>query len=100
VFVPRFWWREDTTTALHDWARAHLGEFSRVAPTWDTLLVWLTRCESELTVVPEATLNGWWLERQLTAAGYQALVVDAYQLKPVWQTRTKADAISRCSGHP
>jgi hypothetical protein len=43
-----------------------LGEVRRVAPTWEALAMWLARFGSELTVVLEATLYCWWLERQLT----------------------------------
>jgi transposase len=70
-----------------------VGEVRRVAPTWEALATWLARFGSELTVVLEATLYCWWLERQMTAAGVQALVVDAYQVTLIWQTRTKTDPI-------
>ncbi|MBV6522656.1 MAG: hypothetical protein MNPFHGCM_02804 [Gemmatimonadaceae bacterium] len=70
-----------------------LGQARRLAPTWDALAAWLARFGSELTVVLEATLYCWWLERQLTTAGYVAHVVDGCQVKFIWQTRTKTDPI-------
>lgn len=81
-----------TGCALSDEGRV-LAQVTRLSPTWDALAAWLHGLGPALTVVLEATLYCWWLERQLTGAGYRALVVDAYQVKLIWQTRTKTDPI-------
>ncbi len=70
-----------------------LDQVGRLSPTWDALSRWLGTLGEELTVVLEATLYCWWLERRVTAAGHRALAVDAYQVKLIWQTRTKTDPI-------
>ncbi len=41
----------------------------------------------------EATLYWHWLERQLTALGVTVLVAHPYQVKLIWQARTKTDPI-------
>ena len=70
-----------------------MAEVRQLSPDWEVLARWLGGLGAPLTVVLEATLYCWWLERQLTAAGYTAVVVNAYQVKLIWQTRTKTDPI-------
>lgn len=70
-----------------------VAQARELSTEWAVLARWLTALGAPLTVVVEATLYAWWLERQLTAAGYHALVVNAYQVKLIWQTRTKTDPI-------
>ena len=72
---------------------AVLAEARQLSTDWDSLARWLGRFPAPLTVVLEATLYCWWLERQLSAAGCTAIVVNAYQVKLIWQTRTKTDPI-------
>jgi len=65
----------------------------QLSPDWAVLARWLAGLQAPVTVVLEATLYCWWLERQLTGAGYTVIVVNAYQVKLIWQTRTKTDPI-------
>lgn len=70
-----------------------LAEVRRLSTEWDELSAWLKPFESSCTIVMEATLYCWWLERHLTAAGFAVIVVHPYQVKLIWQARTKTDAI-------
>jgi transposase len=70
-----------------------VAEVRQLSTQWDALAAWLAAFGERLPVVLEATLYCWWLERQLTAAGYEAIVVNAYQVKLIWSTRTKTDPI-------
>lgn len=70
-----------------------VAEVRQLSTPWSALAAWLGALREPLTVVLEATLYCWWLERQLTAAGYRTVVVNAYQVKLIWQTRTKTDPI-------
>ncbi len=70
-----------------------VAQARQLSTEWPVLAAWLAALAAPLTVVVEATLSAWWLERRLTAAGHQALVVNAYQVKLIWQTRTKTDPI-------
>lgn len=70
-----------------------LAETRRLSTEWDRLRDWLAPLGAPCTVVLEATLYCWWLERQLTAAGYTVVVVHPYQVKLIWQARTKTDEI-------
>ena len=42
----------------------------QLSPDWAVLARWLAGLQAPVTVVLEATLYCWWLERQLTGAGY------------------------------
>jgi transposase len=70
-----------------------VAEIRQRSTTWEALAAWLGALGAPLTVVLEATLYCWWLERQLTAAGHTAVVVNAAQVKLIWATRTKTDPI-------
>lgn len=70
-----------------------LAEERRLATDLVTLLGWLGRLTAPVTVVLEATLYWAWLEQQLTAAGYAVQVAHPYQVKLIWQARTKTDPI-------
>lgn len=70
-----------------------LAEVRQLSTDWTALARWLAGLHAPLTVVLEATLYCWWLERQLTAAGCTAIVVNAYHVKVIWETRTKTDPI-------
>jgi hypothetical protein len=67
----------------------------RRLPTIDitALRAWLGDLSGPVTVVLEATLFWAWLERQLTPAGYTVVVAHPYQVKLIWQARTKTDPI-------
>jgi len=70
-----------------------LAEERRLLPELATLLLWLGRLTGPVTIVLEATLYWAWLERHLTAHGYTVLVAHPYQVKLIWQARTKTDPI-------
>lgn len=81
------------TACALDATGAILAQARQLSTEWSTLEAWLQALPAPATVVVEATLYAWWLERQLTAAGYHAVVVNAAQIKLIWQTRTKTDPI-------
>ncbi|MGH9578036.1 MAG: IS110 family transposase, partial [Terriglobales bacterium] len=70
-----------------------LAEDRRVATDLAALAAWLGRLMGPVTVVLEATLYWAWLEQQLTALGYTVQVAHPYQVKLIWQARTKTDPI-------
>ncbi|MGH7710909.1 MAG: IS110 family transposase [Gemmatimonadaceae bacterium] len=70
-----------------------LAEERRLATDLAVLLGWLGRLTGPVTVVLEATLYWAWLEQQLTALGYTVQVAHPYQVKLIWQARTKTDPI-------
>lgn len=65
----------------------------RLPADWPALAAWLAALPTPRTVVLESCLYCWWLERQLTAAGDTALVVDPHQVKLISQARAKTDPI-------
>ena len=70
-----------------------LAERSRLEPSLDALCRWLEALGEPALVAMEATLYWHWLERQLTARGFKVLVAHPYQVKLIWQARTKTDPI-------
>jgi len=70
-----------------------LAEERRLPPDLAVVLLWLGRLTGPVTVVLEATLYWAWLERHLTAHGYTVRVAHPYQVKLIWQARTKTDPI-------
>jgi transposase len=70
-----------------------VAEERRLATELAVLGAWLGRLTGPVTVVLEATLYWAWLEQQLTALGYTVLVAHPYQVKLIWQARTKTDPI-------
>jgi hypothetical protein len=46
-----------------------VADIRQLSSNWEALAAWLGALGAPLTVVLEATLYCWWLERQLTAAG-------------------------------
>jgi transposase len=70
-----------------------LAEHRRLEPSLDALGAWLEALPQPLTVALEATVYWHWLERQLTALGIHVLVAHPYQVKLLWQARTKTDPI-------
>ena len=58
-----------------------VAEVRQLSTAWEAPATWLEALGAPLTAVLEATLDCWWLERQLTAAGHHAIVVNAYQVK-------------------
>lgn len=70
-----------------------VAEERRLSTDLAALTMWLGRLTSPVTVVLEATLYWAWLERQLTALGFTVQVAHPYQVKLIWQARTKTDPI-------
>jgi transposase len=81
------------TACALDASGAVLAEHRRLEPSLDALGAWLEVLPQPLTVALEATLYWHWLERQLTALGIHVLVAHPYQVKLIWQARTKTDPI-------
>jgi transposase len=81
-----------TACALDD-AGTVLAEHRRLEPSLDALGRWLGGLGRPVLVVMEATLYWHWLERQLTARGFDVMVAHPYQVKLIWQARTKTDPI-------
>jgi transposase len=80
------------TCAIDD-AGTVVAESRRLDATLEALGRWLGALPQPVTVALEATLYWHWLERQLTALGYRVLVAHPYQVKLIWQARTKTDPI-------
>ena len=81
-----------TACALDD-AGTVLSEHRRLEPSLDALGRWLGGLPAPVLVAMEATLYWHWLERQLTARGFDVMVAHPYQVKLIWQARTKTDPI-------
>ena len=81
------------TAAAVDDAGTVLAEHRRLEPSLDALGRWLGAFPPPLTVALEATLYWHWLERRLTALGVTVIVAHPYQVKLIWQARTKIDPI-------
>ena len=77
------------TTCALDPAGAVLSEQRRLDPSLEALGVCLAALPQPLTIALEATLYWHWLERRLTALGYRVVVAHPYQVKLIWQARTK-----------
>ena len=73
-----------------------LGEVRRMPVTMEALLDFLTALPNPATIAVEATLAWAWLHERLERlerAGYAVHGVDAYQVKLIWQARSKTDLI-------
>jgi transposase len=70
-----------------------LTEHRRLEPSLDALGRWLGGLPQPVLVVMEATLCWHWLVRQLMERGFDVLVAHPYQVKLIWQARTKTDPI-------
>lgn len=81
-----------TACAVDD-AGTVLAEHRRLEPSLDALGRWLGAFPPPLPVALEATLYWHWLERRLTALGVTVIVAHPYQVKLIWQARTKTDPI-------
>ena len=93
VFVGLDLHKRYITACALDAAGTLVAEARRVDAAWDAVAGWLALLAGPLTVVLEATLYCWWLERKLAGLGYTVVVVHPYQVKVIWQSRTKTDAI-------
>jgi transposase len=70
-----------------------LAEHRRLEPNLEALGRWLDALPKPVQVAMEATLYWHWLERQLTSRGFRVIVAHPYQVKLIWQARTKTDPI-------
>ena len=70
-----------------------LSESRQLAPALEAILDWLAALAQPITVAMEATLYWEWLVTRLQEVGHAARVADAYQVKLIWQARSKTDII-------
>lgn len=81
------------TACALDAGGAVLSEIRQLAPTLETILDWLSAVPQPVVIAMEATLYWEWLVGRLQEAGHTAHVADAYQVKLIWQARSKTDTI-------
>lgn len=84
------------TACALDGNGAVVGEMRQLATTVETVLDWLGALPQPVAVAMEATLYWEWLGARFQEAGHTAQVADAYQVKLIWQARSKTD-INRCA---
>jgi len=72
---------------------AGVAESRQLATTIETVLDWLAVLPQPVAIAMEATLYWEWLVARLQEAGHTAHVADAYQVKLIWQARSKTDSI-------
>ena len=70
-----------------------VAEIRQLATTLAHVLDWLAMLSAPITIAVEATLYWEWLVARLEEAGHTAHVADAYQVKLIWQARSKTDTI-------
>jgi len=70
-----------------------VNEIRQLATTIDTVLDWLAALPGPVVIAMEATLYWEWLVARLQEAGHTAHVADAYQVKLIWQARSKTDIV-------
>jgi transposase len=70
-----------------------VAEARQLATAIETLSDWLAALPAPVTVAMEATLYWEWLVGELQQRGYTMQVADAYQVKLIWQARSKTDPI-------
>ncbi|HEX5178548.1 MAG TPA: transposase [Gemmatimonadaceae bacterium] len=81
------------TACALDGNGAVVGETRQLATTVETVLDWLGALPQPVAVAMEATLYWEWLGARFQEAGHTAQVADAYQVKLIWQARSKTDII-------
>jgi transposase len=81
------------TACALDASGAVVAEVRQLATAVDTVLDWLAGLSGPVMVAMEATLYWEWLVTRLQEAGHTAQVADAYQVKLIWQARSKTDTI-------
>jgi transposase len=81
------------TACALDGSGAVVAEIRQLATTVETVLDWLGALPAPVVVAMEATLYWEWLVTRLQEAGVTAHVADAYQVKLIWQARSKTDTI-------
>jgi transposase len=81
------------TACALDASGAPIAEIRQLATTIETVLDWLDALPTPVIVAMEATLYWEWLVTRLQEAGHTAHVADAYQVKLIWQARSKTDII-------
>jgi transposase len=70
-----------------------VAEIRQLATTIATVLDRLAALPQPVVIAMEATLYWEWLVARLQEAGHTAHVADAYQVKLIWQARSKTDII-------
>jgi len=76
---------------------AGIAESRQLATTIETVLDWLAVLPQPVVIPMEATLYWEWLVARLPEAGHTAHGADAYQVKLIWQARSKRTASMRAS---
>jgi len=76
-----------------DTGGAVVAEVRQLATAIEAVEAWLAALPTPVTVAMEATLYWEWLVGQLQQRGYGVRVAHAYQVKLIWQARSKTDPI-------
>lgn len=81
------------TACALDGSGTIVSEIRQLATSIAGVLDWLAAVPAPVVIAMEATLYWEWLVARLQEAGHTALVADAYQVKLIWQARSKTDII-------
>lgn len=81
------------TACALDLSGTVLGELRRMPASLDALGDFLSALPQPVMIAMEATLYWAWLTDQLERAGHTVRVAHAYQVKLIWQARSKTDPI-------
>jgi transposase len=81
------------TACALDGSGGLLAEVRQLAMAIEAVADWLAALPAPVAVAMEATLYWEWLVGQLQQRGYEAQVAHAYQVKLIWQARSKTDPV-------
>jgi hypothetical protein len=85
--------KRDITACALDGSSTIVSEIRQLATSTETVLDWLAAVPAPVVIAMEATLYWEWLVARLQEAGHTTLVADAYQVKLIWQARSKTDIV-------
>jgi transposase len=81
------------TACALDGSGGLLAEVRQLATPIEAVADWLAALPAPVAVAMEATLYWEWLVGQLQQRGYEVRVAHAYQVKLIWQARSKTDPV-------